>query len=263
MTSWLYGLPAWGSGVVISALALALSAAAFCLVQRYVPHETRHAHNDVAAAIGAIVGVVYAVVLGFVTVSVWEEHGQATRATQAEASALSDVVTDARGFPEPMRRKTREEAEGYLRLVVEDEWPRLARGTESAGAAAALTALGRTLMTFEPASRREEIVLTAALGHLHRLLDQRRARVLAARSGLQPVVWSTLIASSGLILGFVLFFGTPNLRAHFAMTTLVAISIALMFWVIVSLDYPFTGGSAIRPEAFESLRAGLAPLLAD
>lgn len=263
MTQWLYDLPTWGSGAVLIVLALGVSAAAFWLVHRHVPHETRREHNDVAAAIGAIAGVVYAVVLGFVTVSVWEEHGQAARAAEAEANALGDIVTDARGFPEPMRRTIREAAGSYLRLVVEDEWPRLARGDESPRAAAALAVLHRALITSEPDGRREEIVLTTTLGHLDRLVDQRRLRVLAARSGVQPVVWSALLTSSALMLGFVLFLGTINVGAHFVMTTFVSVSIAMMFWIIVSLDYPFTGGAGLRPEAFESLRDGLAPFTAD
>ena len=63
--------------VVIGLLLLAVCAAMFvsvvglAVVQRLVSSELRKQHNDVAGFIYAVVGIVYAVLLGLVVVAVW------------------------------------------------------------------------------------------------------------------------------------------------------------------------------------------------
>jgi len=52
---------------------VSLAAGGLILVQRLVPTAVRRQHNDVAGFIYAVLGVVYAVLLGLTVVAVWEE----------------------------------------------------------------------------------------------------------------------------------------------------------------------------------------------
>ena len=63
----LYGVLVVG-GVCLVALV------GFELVQRLVPAVSRQRHNDVAGFIYAALGVIYAVLLALVVISVWEEY---------------------------------------------------------------------------------------------------------------------------------------------------------------------------------------------
>ena len=60
-----YGVLAVG-GVCLAAVG------GLTLVQFLVPNATRQRHNDVAGFIYAVLGVVYAVLLALVVISVWE-----------------------------------------------------------------------------------------------------------------------------------------------------------------------------------------------
>jgi hypothetical protein len=46
-------------------------------------------------------------------------------------------------------------------------------------------------------------------------------------------------------MGFTYLFGVENFRLQLVMTTLLAALIAVMFSMIVALDYPFRGSTSI------------------
>jgi hypothetical protein len=60
-------------GVLIAIMAILLAVGGLVLVEYLVPWQVRRQHNDVAGFIYAVLGVVYAVLLGFATIVVWED----------------------------------------------------------------------------------------------------------------------------------------------------------------------------------------------
>jgi hypothetical protein len=61
-------------GVLVVGGVCLLSLIGFELVHRLVPADLRQRHNDVAGFIYAALGVIYAVLLALVVISVWEEY---------------------------------------------------------------------------------------------------------------------------------------------------------------------------------------------
>ena len=61
-------------GILVVSLALSIAVAGLLLVRRLSALPLREEHNDVAGFIYAALAVAYAVVLGFVLISVWERH---------------------------------------------------------------------------------------------------------------------------------------------------------------------------------------------
>jgi len=89
--TWIYAVPS----VVFCFIMVGVMATLACLghwvVYRYVPHRDFVKHNDVAGFVLAIVGVVYAVLLSFVVVVVWQEFENSDSVAQREASAVADL----------------------------------------------------------------------------------------------------------------------------------------------------------------------------
>ena len=115
-------------GLASVAVAVAASIGAATLVQRYVPVSRRQENNDVAGVAFAIIGVLYAILLTFVTISVWETNDGAEESSRREARAVVDLNRYADTLPEAERLKLRQLTERYVHIVVRDEWPRMARG---------------------------------------------------------------------------------------------------------------------------------------
>ena len=100
MISWLESLPTLRAGIVVVGGFVVLALAIGYLVARFTSREIRTAHNDRAGFILAVIGVIYAVLLAFVAIGVWERFQQAEARSYEEAGALATVYRDAGSFPD-------------------------------------------------------------------------------------------------------------------------------------------------------------------
>jgi len=81
----------------------------------------------------------------------------------------------------------------------------------------------------------------------------RASRVDDAASGLLPFLWIILMTGAALTVGFSYLFGAQNFATHAVMTLLLTAVIALAFYTILTLDFPFTGPASISSNAFSKL----------
>src|SRR5215470_15905776 len=119
----IYSVPTWLLGVLVVALSAILSGAGLLVVHRLVPADARRPHNDIAGYISNITAFVYAVILAFLAVAVWQEYEAAGTTAQTEANAASDVYHQADGYPEPLRGVVRSAIKAYVDAVIDEEWP--------------------------------------------------------------------------------------------------------------------------------------------
>ncbi len=256
MTDVIYRIPTWLLGVLIVGLSSGLSMLGLVVAHRLVPLERRRPHNDVAGYLSNIAAFVYAVLLAFIAVAVWQDYGNAQSTAQLEANAVSDIFRQAEGYSEPFRGRVRDGIRAYVEAALR-QWAREGTGQFSGEASQALQLLHRDLLQFEPPGLREELVHRQQLNDMSRLLDQRRNRIFAAGSGLNAVTWSIILSGSALIVAFAYFMGTSSLRAHLAMTAILGACIGLVIFLIVAMDYPFRGDVGIKPNALNEVLTGI------
>ena len=238
-------------GVLFVILAIALAVGGLALVQYLVPWQVRQRHNDVAGFIYAVLGVVYAVMLGFVTIAVWEEFEEARITTDSEANELAEIFWLAREFPEPERERLQELAISYAQVVKDEEWPLMSHGRVSQRAWALTDELRSTISGFEPETRAEEVLYDQGLTLIHNLVDERRLRLFEAGGGIPRVLWFVLVVGAMIVVGFTYLFGLENTRSHRLMIASLAAIISLVLFTIYALDYPFRGITRVEPVAFE------------
>ena len=88
------------------------------MVRRWVAEEVLEQHNEVAGFIYAVIGVLYAVCLGFTAIIVWERFDQAQVVVEKEANELGDLFRDAQTFPDDVRKELETKLRSYAQLVV-------------------------------------------------------------------------------------------------------------------------------------------------
>lgn len=236
--------------IVLAAAAAAIGLHA--LVQRRRDYANFSDHNDVAGFLLAVVGVMYAVVLGFVVVIVWQRYTTTRGYVHDEASAAAGVYRVAAAFPQPLRRTVREQLRGYIASVIGDEWPLMERGgTENASGI--LERVAYEIDTFRPADLGSADAHEAAISEMERLFDARRHRFEQVKPSVAPILWFALIAGAAATLAFSFLFGTKNRKAQLLMTGILAGVIAILFVVIAEFDTPFHGSVAIQPNVWDEL----------
>jgi protein-S-isoprenylcysteine O-methyltransferase Ste14 len=221
-------------------------------VRRLVPAERRQEHNDVAGFIYAVVGVIYAVLLALVVIAVWEEHEAARATVREEANGLADVFWLAHSLPEPEGPRIQGLARSYATVVAAEEWELMARGEGSSPEAWALMDEMRLgVQNLRVDSLSDQVLFEEGLERVDALADARRARMVEAEEGIPAVLWAVLVLGGVITVGFTYLFGLENTWSHRLMVAAVAGLIALVLFTIGSLEYPFSGGTRVGPEAFE------------
>ena len=125
---WLLQLPAPLLGSAAVAVVVALSVGGLILFRKAVSHTRLETANEVSGQVFQLAGVLYAVLVAFVVVVVWEQFGDAENATEAEASAIADLLRDSTAIPAAYRADVQRSLLAYTDDVVNDEFPRMRRG---------------------------------------------------------------------------------------------------------------------------------------
>src|SRR5215211_3175247 len=140
--------PLWLSGTLLLGVATLLAMASPVLVCRRVSLDRLRVNNEVAGFKFATVGVLYAVLLAFAVIVVWEKFSEAEDAVAQEAGAAATLYRLADGIGGEPGAAIRDALTRYLREAIAENWPAMERGRESRAATRALNAAYAALLTF-------------------------------------------------------------------------------------------------------------------
>jgi Protein of unknown function (DUF4239) len=241
--------PLWLSAALLVGLTTLIAMCGPALVRRRVGLEQLSTNNEVAGFKFATVGVLYAVLLGFAVIVVWEKFSEAESNVAQEAGASATIYRLAKGIDGPTGTALHGALTGYLRVAIDKDWPAMERGYASVDVTHALDNLYTTALHIQPADRRESVVLAEILHQLDLVGQARRARLVMAAGIVPGIVWLVLFGGAVLTIGFTFFFGTENLRAQTMMTGALSLLIFSGLLTIIAIDHPFAGSVKVGPEA--------------
>jgi hypothetical protein len=249
--TWLESLPTLVTGILVVGGFVALTLVLGYLVGTFTSLEIRTAHNDRAGFILAVIGVIYAVLLAFVAISVWDRFNQAQARSYNEAAALATIYRDAVSFPQGGR--VRAGLRDYAAAVVEDEWPRMSRGHRSELADRRLAVADGYIRALLVNSPRLQDIHAQMLEAMDTVLTDREERLTVDLRGINVLMWFVLIAGAFITVGFTFLFGFEATIMQQLMIGSLSLLIGMVLFLILALDYPYRGGISVQPAAFEAL----------
>ncbi len=249
---WVEHLPLIPGAILTVGAFVAVSIGFAALAQRFANREVFREHNDLAGFIFAVIGVIYAVLLAFTAVGVWERFSGAEARTYDEAGQLLIVYRDSEDFAGGI--DLRHDLRDYVESIIHQEWPALHDGREAATIATGkVTHIARALRAINPRNDGQQEVYANMLGAFSASLIDRDARLSEDVTGLNDVMWWIVMAGAIITIGFTYLFGFKNNKMQSAMIGTLATLIGLVIFLTISMDYPFAGDIQVRPEAFHHL----------
>src|SRR4029450_3501022 len=115
--------PLWVAAVVLLVPTTILAMCGPLIVRRYVPLERLRDHNVAPGFKFATVGVIYAVLLAFAILVVWERFNQADNEVASEAAAAATVFRLTQGLDPDHGAAVRKATTNYLKETVAKDWP--------------------------------------------------------------------------------------------------------------------------------------------
>lgn len=237
-------LPSWGIVVLTVGLSVGIGLGAERWLRRRDSGETEN--NEMLSLTFEFVGIAYAILVGFVIVSVWETQQEARESVSVEAATLEDFIVLDHAL-EPADRSAIEAAvTDYVSLVVDEEFRALKDGRHSEAAEAAADDIFHAVVDAKISSDVQGDLQSSMIDSYKELSDVRTERHQLANSRIAGELWLLVLVSSlAMILLVAAFKGTG--RWDLYATTIVSITIGLVVFALVALSYPFSGDVSIDP----------------
>jgi hypothetical protein len=259
LTDFYYSHPSWMVGALLIGLCAGVSILGLVGFNAVVSAEKREKDNETVGLTYAIVAVILAVLVAVITIDVWDTASKAHEITVGEANQLSSLVMQSAALQPATAQAVRADVDQYVDLVDKREWPSQAAGKVGeevyAPGWAVVGDLTAKLAAYEPSGLGDAATKAELLRVADALIKARHDRILAASEHTPDDVWLMLIIAGAVSIIYTYLFGARSLRIHMAVTGLIAASIALVFVLLIELDYPFRGELRVSDEAFVSVKA--------
>jgi hypothetical protein len=204
-------------------------------------------HNEVGGFIVSIVGALYGVLLGFMTVIAWQHFADAGQIVAQESAAATDAWHTSAGLPAAQRVRVRHDMLLYADDMLAHEWPAMrSGGFDKQADLIVMDAIG-AVGDFSAANFKEANAQSATMQQLGALHDYRQRRLAENNSGIASFEWLVLGVGGACIIGFCWLFGLENKRVHLIMTSAVTIIIATTLVLLFELQCPFQSDLRISP----------------
>lgn len=252
--AWLDALPAGQLGLSFCAFFVGITWLGILLIHplmRRVLHRNEPS-NELVIHIAGSFGLVYAVLLGLLTVATFQNTKDVQDDISREASDLSTIYRSADGYPEPLRSELQADLRDYARYVIKKDWPAHRRGLVLLGGAHRLEVIRATLMAYEPATKTQELLQSELLHYLDAMMVAREQRLAAVTASIPLVLWYVVFIGALLMIGF-LWMLHIELLPQIILGGITAFFLGVMIFLIYALDRPLQGAVSIRPDAFNSV----------
>lgn len=247
---WLLQLPAPLLGFVTVTFVIGTSVVGLIVFRKVVSHTRLERANLVSGQVFQLAGVLYAVLVAFIVVVVWEQFGDAEDATLAEASAVAELLRDSVAIPLEYRAEVQQSLVAYTRDVVDDELPRMRRGETVEEESGSMSDVWTAYLSVQPQSRNEIAFFDHDIIKLNDLSANRKLRVAAGDAAVPGELWVLLIGGGAVVMAFTFLFGTRDVVIHACAVGLTAGLLGFVLYLIFALEHPFVGALSVKPEPY-------------
>jgi hypothetical protein len=221
-----------------------------CSVVRKLPGGWLKDSQDAVSVMFSALGVLYAILLAFLVVVVWEQFNAAEDMTHQESTKISNLLRDANGFSVRDRQDIQRRLIVYTRAVVDWEWETMADGDASDVAASAYRHVWAGYYDLHPTDEEQHDWYSESLSKLNDLGELRRLRLISSQASIPLLMWTLLVAGGVLTVAFLYLFIIPNRFLQRLMIGTVSATLAFILFLILALDHPFAGDIAVDPSAY-------------
>jgi hypothetical protein len=249
VADWFLNLPVPWMALIVFVVTFVIAGGVYLVVTRLAETDWARAFKAVSPGVLPVLGVLFALLVGFIAVDVWNTFDKAKTAVATEATALRAVVLLARNFPEEQRTRLDALVNRHIEVAIQQEWPEMAhqQATLSPLATHLLEAL-HDAFALKPADDSQQAAKPEMIRSLRTALDARRQRIIISESSVGAVKWLAILFQAFCTLVAIAMVHADNRRACAITVTLFATGAALSVLLIAAYSRPFTGEISVTPE---------------
>jgi hypothetical protein len=254
MFDWIPDLPVVWIALVVGAGMALLTAGIYALVMWLAGGERADALKAVSPGMLPPMGILFALIVGFLAVGVWGNVDRADDAIADEASAMRSVVILSDELPPDLGLRVRALVRSQIETAVNDEWP--AMEEQRATLSTVPTALARALhlaLGFHPQGDGQVAAQRELVTSIQDALTARRERIVVSESSINAVKWVGLVALAALTLFAIGLVHSENRTAARIAMGVFALAVAVVITMLASQDQPFAGQLGLDPDVLKQV----------
>jgi Protein of unknown function (DUF4239) len=246
---WLQDLPLAGLALTVFAATFLAAAAIYVVVMVLAVGARGEAFRAFSPGMLPPMGLLFALIVGFLAAQVWTDAGRAQEAVNREASALRSVVLLVHAFPGEPETRMNALVRRHIREAADEEWPAMAHQRATLSVVSAPLAQGLQLAVgLTPRTEGQRAAQREIVDSLQSALDARRQRIIVSESSVNWVKWTGVVLVALLTLIAIAFVHSDNrLTAALAMGMFAA-AVGVSLMLIAAQQRPFSGQFAVRPD---------------
>jgi hypothetical protein len=245
-----------GQNIYIVVLWITLSITCLVMLNTFWEPSRRSVHNDVIGWQIAILGTIYAVMIGFMLYAVWNNFQTAETNANNEANDLVNLYRAADGLPQVQRDQIQGFARNYVQSVITQEWPQMDRDSTGISgnhymAQPYVMGMWHSVAHAPANNLAEQANLRQVMIELSSMTEHRRIRLLESRTKMPDILWGVLVMGGMITIASSCLIGSENVPLHFVLIIALSLLISLALVAIGDIDRPFQGSVHVSPSAFQ------------
>lgn len=237
----------------------ALAIFGLVVAYRFIDVEDLRSSSDSLGTYLQTLGGIYAVLLAFVVVVVWQQFNDARGFVNREANSVIDLFRIAGGLPDGARDVIRQGLRDYVDGVLDEEWRAMTHHDEHVieKVGQRLDRVWSAIHTCMPLNECQHTVYGEVLGRFNDLTELRTNRLVAASAKI-PIAMNVLLYTGAVIMiGSVYLLPFDRFWLHATVTGAFAGAVAHILFLIWDLDDAFAGDYQVDRAPFLRARKSL------
>jgi hypothetical protein len=238
-------------GLLVVVAPAVLAGLCVLTARRFLHEKVREGHNDVLVPLFLTAGTIYAVMLGFLVVVVWEAYGNAKDNVAVEASTLTTMYRQTNGMEPTERAAMREHIRAYTEAVTDKEWA--IQAATGGAAPEARKQVAQIYLEFAsmPPAESDSSINREFLSQFSLVTAARNKRTLQAGEDVPWVLWLGLIGGAVIVVGMSCILYMDTWWPHVVMSGVLTLMIGMLLFITIILAKPFQGALALEAGPFE------------
>jgi hypothetical protein len=258
--AWLHSLSLFWLVAFVFGVAVLVTAAIYAVVISLSTGERGRAFASISPGLLPPMGIIFALLVGFLAAQVWGAGERGAAAVSEEASSLRSVVLLSSEFPGPPEARMRSLVHRHIEDAVTKDWPQMAeRGAKLSVVPQPLADLQALVLGLRPDSPGQTIAQQEIVKSVEQALDARRQRIIVSQSSVNGAKWGAVISLATLTLLAIAFVHSGNRRTAAIAMALFAAAASVAIVMIAAQERPFAGHFAVTPTPLEQVEPTLLP----
>ncbi len=246
----LLDLPLWAALIIILVLSVVLSYLGLKFIHKFYKYEQLTEIHQVSSYIFNAYGLLYAVIIAFVIYINWNEYNEAQRKVYVETNQLSNIFHNAQGFDDSLKFPIMNAVVQYTESIITDDFMAMKSRNRSQKTRYAYDKLWGTVIGADTKNLKNNFAYDVTVNELNTLSEARRLRYLYMENTIPAVIWVIIVIGCFITLAFSYSFGIKRRYPYILFVISFTYINVLMLYLILVLDYPFSGCNSISSEPY-------------